>query len=358
MTNSGSITNGAEVESGIYHRAPHIRLQSVRQHVDHALLLAVIPCIAVSLLLFGWRNGGLYGFAIAGAMAADWLCHALMNRPGRPHSLHAPLIGILLVMILPPIVPWILAAIGAFIGVVVGKALQGGYGNYLWHPTLVAWAFLQLFFTAELAPQQWPILDRGHLLTGSIEHAQQVDSYQGYFFLKNKNTECWQLNRPIDVIINHYTKSDTPRCSLRDSVLHKLPPFQDTLLGTVTGGLGETSAIAIMIGAIWLVYLGHLKWQLPVFALVSAGLLACLWPLHLGEDAQLTWIPLVASIDGFPVGISVVLYHLTGGGLLLTCCFLAADPISTPLTSRGSRPFWNSSRIYRNTLPLDGYCPR
>jgi electron transport complex protein RnfD len=307
--------------------------------MNRALLAALTPCLLVSAVLFGAWTAVLVCVGAAGAAFGDWLCHSLLRRSGRPAWLHSALIGALLVMILPPTIGWLPAAGGAFVGVVAGKALQGGRSNYLWHPALIGWAFLQLVYPAALAPDGWPVLRRDRLLVGSIEDARAPAAYFGYLRTDSLgDADAWRLRRPIDTLAEYYARGAEGETeeSFRATALYELPPFVDTLLGAVGGGIGETSALAILAGGLWLIFRRRLRWQSPACALVAAAMVAAFWPF---AGRTLWQWPVLMVEDGFPIGPTVVLYHLTGGGLMLACFFLAADSISTPLTTKGHAIF-------------------
>jgi Na+-translocating ferredoxin:NAD+ oxidoreductase RnfD subunit len=84
---------------------------------------------------------------------------------------------------------------------------------------------------------------------------------------------------------------------------------------------------------LYLMYRGFLRWQSVAAALGAVTVLSAVLPIRL--DDHLAWWPLCSVVDPFPAGIAWVLFHLTGGGLLLSCLLLAADPMTTPLTARG-----------------------
>jgi electron transport complex protein RnfD len=144
---------------------------------------------------------------------------------------------------------------------------------------------------------------------------------------------------PVDVLLEVYASAPVDGASrVRDLALHELPRWESTLIGGVSGGAGETSTLAILAAALWLIYTRNLRWQAPVCALLAAALAAALWPIA-GAAGEWQWFPALRRVDGFPIGMTLVLYHLTGGGLLLAAVLHAADPISTPLNVRGHALF-------------------
>ena len=317
---------------------PHIALRTFRRHVDTALLIGVTPILIVALLFFGMRIVLIVGAAAMGATLAAGLARRLTRRGGETRWIHAAACGVLLAMTAPPTISPLLAMAGGFAGIMITRVLLGGHGNYLWHPALVGWAFLQVFFTADMSPPDWPVLARQHWITGDLAATVRPGhEYQGYFGGSPDRAEAWKLWRPVDSLIERYEESDDLRseATLHDTVLYELPPLVDTIVGAVGGGLGETSTVAILIGALWLMYLRQLRWELVLAAVAALLVCACVAPIRLGIGPERTWFPMMQMSKDFPIAMSLIMYHLTGGGFLLACSFFAADSISTPLTTRG-----------------------
>ena len=110
----------------------------------------------------------------------------------------------------------------------------------------------------------------------------------------------------------------------------------DLLLGVTPGGIGETCAAAIVLGAVYLAYRGLLKWQLPVSIVLAAAAVAAVAPIRLagaGAEVRTVWLPLVA--EGADVGMTYVGYQLLSGELLLAAMFLATEMTSRPVTTGG-----------------------
>jgi Na+-transporting NADH:ubiquinone oxidoreductase subunit NqrB len=115
----------------------------------------------------------------------------------------------------------------------------------------------------------------------------------------------------------------------------QMPPWEDTLIGVVPGGIGETSAFVLILAGIVLVVRGVLPWQLPVAALTSAALACAVLPIRIGPEQTWIWAPAWILARGEPVGMVYMLYHMTAGQLLLGVTLLAADPSVSPLTRTG-----------------------
>ena len=330
---------------------PHIHSgRSVgRFHV--AFAAAAVSALTAGCVLFGLRSLAVCGLAVAAALIGQAVLLLITHR--RPPSparrsewLHAGLLGLLFSLTLPVTAEWHVPVVGGLLVILIGKGLLGGLGNYLWHPALVGWAIVLLLFGAEVSPPRYTFLARGHLLTGSTEAVGDSSDYCGFAIsVPPPGVDAWSMPRPIDMLAGYYRKPapatpDSPSVSLLGLFRDHLPPWSDTVWGHVGGGIGETCIPALALGGLLLVYRGYGRWRLPAAALGTVLLLAAIWPIFTDSGAtQRHWPALSYVEDGLPVGVAIVLFHLTGGGLWLACLLALADPITTPLTRRGQCVF-------------------
>ena len=317
---------------------PHLHSGLSPRQVSRAFLAATVPVVAAGLILFGRAAAGVLLSSIAGAALGEAIVFFIAPKSDRRDMGQALVTGVLVGLTLPVTVAWHIAFLGGLIALGVGKGLQGGFGNYLWHPALVGWAALQLLFGAELAPQRWPVLVRSQLVTGAIDASVDAPFFRGYQLSHPPHgVDAWALQRPIDRLIGCY---DTPlieggvsESQWMSMFRDDLPPWGDTLWGAVGGAIGETSTFALMLGGLYLVYRGFLRRRSVVAALLTVAVLSAVLPVRL--SGELVWFPAWRAQEHFPAGAAWVLFHLTGGGLLLSCLFFSADPMTTPLTARG-----------------------
>ncbi|MCP4592959.1 MAG: RnfABCDGE type electron transport complex subunit D [bacterium] len=319
-------------------RPPHLHGGLSHRHFTRAFLIACIPPVAAGLVLYGQAAAGVLFWAALGAIAGEALAHHTAPPTARRSLAQSLLIGMLLGLTLPPTVPWYVPLLGGLTGVWICVGILGGSGNCLWHPALIGRAILQLLFGGQLAPRDWPVLISERVWSGSIHASLDAVYYRGYHWSKPPfGVEAWALDRPVDLLVGGYAASPPGSASgglgwlelFRDH----LPPWQDTLWGTVGGGIGETCTLALVLAGVFLVYRGGLRWRFVCVALGTVALLSAVLPTRT-EDG-LAWFPLLTAPGQFPAGVALMLFHLTGGGLLLGCLILAADPATTPLTDRG-----------------------
>jgi len=326
------------IERLVLERPPHLHSGLSPDHLSRALLMATALPVAAGLVLFGKAAAVVLFFAVLGACLGEGIVFFIAPKGTRRDMGHAVLIGVLLGLTLPVTITWHLPFLGGLVALCVGKGLLGGFGNYVWHPALVGRAMLQLLFGARLTPAWWPVLARDNLWSGSIRSLADTAPYRGYQWSRLPAwADAWALERPIDHLVGCYG------APLRDGGVSgtgwlemfrdHLPPLRDTLWGTVGGGIGETCTIALVLSGLYLMYRGLLRWQSVAAALLTVAVLAAVLPIRL--DGDLAWLPLFIAEGQFPAGVAWILFHLTGGSLLLSCLILSADPLTTPLTARG-----------------------
>jgi len=262
--------------------SPHIRGQDSVERIMWTVLLALLPAAAVACYIFGPRVMALILVAIAGA----WMSEALAGR-WREGVWRAPadgsiiITGLLLALTLPPSFPFIETFIGGVVACVFGKQVFGGLGYNIFNPALVGRAFLQAAFPVEITTWTAPVY--------------------GWTFRLDGLTGA------------------TPLAKMKFE--HAAPALRDLFLGTTAGSLGETSALAIMLGGLFLLWKRYIDWRVPAVMLGTVALFTGL--LH--------------AID--PVRYVSPWAHLFAGGLMLGAWFMATDMVTTPLTSAGRVTF-------------------
>lgn len=253
--------------------------QTMMRHVLYALL----PIVVVATYFFGLRVllltlvTGITGFLTE--LVFEW-------KRSKTITESVFVTTILFTLTLPPTTPFWIAILGVIFGLVFGKLVFGGFGRNVFNPALVGRAFVYVCFPYQLT-QEWVRPIEG-LLGG-------FTSYLG----------------PLQDTIS----SATPMLAFRsESVLMPLP---DLLLGNISGSIGETSAILILLAGAYLVYKKFASWQIMVSVVLGYLLLSV--PMYL---------------MGFESVINP-LYGIFSGGLLFGAVFMATDPISSAKTKEG-----------------------
>lgn len=246
--------------------SPHIRSKVTTNNIMLMVLIALLPSTIFGIYNFGIKALIVVLVTTVTAVLTEFIYEKLMHRKITIGDYSAAVTGLLLGLNLPASAPWWMAALGSIFAILVVKQLFGGLGQNFMNPALGARCFLLISFTG----------------------------------------------RMTDFAVNSYTGA-TPLAQL------KAGEGVDTmkmLIGNISGTIGETSVIAIMIGAIFLLLVGVIDLRIPGTYIVSFVVFILLFGGH-GFDPQF------------------VTAHLCGGGLMLGAWFMATDYVTSPITKRG-----------------------
>lgn len=253
------------------------------QRMMRTVIISLIPLILSSTYFFGWRSLVLLLWVTIVGVAAEWIFE---KRYGKKTSEAIFVTCILYVLTLPPSTPFWIAAVGIIFGVIFGKEVFGGFGRNIFNPALVARAFVYVTFPEPL----------------TIEWSKAALGFPGGF--------ATYITETIDTI-----SQATPMLIFRET--GEIVSSMKLLFGNVSGSLGETSAILIILSGIYLIYKKVAAWQTMAGVMVGfTGLSSILY--FLGN-------PQVPS----------PLFGILAGGFLFGTVFMATDPISSPKTKEG-----------------------
>jgi electron transport complex protein RnfD len=331
------------------HPAPHRLSGNTHSDILQAWLVAAAIVAACGVVLFGLSALMIIALGVAAAVGTDLLVGWSTRRPIIGGLSHAALTGLLLALTLPATVYWYVPVIGAVVAIALGKSLFGGLGHYVWQPALVGRVIVQFFFPQQLslftALSLSPVLAPGNLLVGDIYQAKPMNmaTYRGWLAYGRTSTcDAWLMERPVQALRRFAEGNVPPDNGLLYEVLLRdhMPPWRDTILGLVPGGIGETCTLGLVVAGLYLIYRGYLRWQLPAAMLAGAALAAAILPVEtpVAEEGY-DWLPLLAVEQAGPVGVAYVLYHLTAGQLMLGAFLLAGDMIASPMRARGQALF-------------------
>ncbi len=269
--------------------SPHVRNELTVQRVMGDVLIALAPAFIISVYFFGLRALLLVAAAVVAAVATEAVAQKIMKVKIAVSDLSAVITGVLLAFNLPAGTPLWMAAVGSIVAIGVAKMSFGGLGKNIFNPALIGRAVLLSSFPV--------VMTKGWL-------KPLWYSEPGYSFLSISVAN--PDGSALDAI-----SSATP--------LIKTGPADpasllDLVLGRCGGCIGETCAVALIIGGLYLLLRGHISWQMPLGYLGSFFVLMLL----LGGD-----------------GAEGAVRHLFMGGLMLGAWFMATDMVTSPLTSRG-----------------------
>lgn len=260
--------------------APYIRDGIGTQRYMAMPIIAVFPATLASVYFFGWRALAIIVVSYLSGSLVE-LGFSYVRKEEISEGLLVT--GILFPLTLPPTLPLWMVALGMIVGVGIGKEIFGGTGHNIFNPALVGRAFLAAAFPVAMTTRWY-------------EPATPI--WGGF------------LKYTPDAI----TKA-TPLGMMK---FDQLPtPWIKLLLGNVSGSLGETSALLLILGGLFLIVTKAIDWRIPLSYIAIAGLLS-----------TLLW-----RID--PSRFADPLFHLLAGGLMLGAFFMATDPVTSPMTIKG-----------------------
>ncbi len=260
--------------------SPHIRSEDSTRQIMLDVIIGLIPALALAIFVFGARALVVTAVSVIGSVFFEWLYNKLLKKPCSVGNLSAVVTGMLLAYTLPVTAPLWMVLIGDLFAIVIVKSLFGGIGKNFMNPALGGRAFLMASYPVFMTT--WCKVRTSLPLFGT----------------------------PADVVTGA-----TPLSFMKEG---KLPDVSmaDAALGMVGGCIGEVSALALLVGGIWLVYRRVISLRIPV--------------AFIGTVAVLTLIfPKAGS------GIEWMTYQLLSGGLMLGAIFMATDYASSPVTPKG-----------------------
>lgn len=231
------------------------------------VVIALLPATVFGIWNFRHENAWiLVVVTTAAAVLSEYIYEKLMHKPITIKDFSAVVTGLLLALNLPPTLPWWIGAVGAVFAIVVVKQLFGGLGQNFMNPALAARCFLLICFTGRMT-----------------------------YFVYDGVT------------------GPTPLAQLKAG---ETVNTMNMLIGNIQGTIGETSVIAIMVGAMFLILMGVIDLRIPGAYIVTFVVFITIFGGH-GFDAQ------------------YITAHLCGGGLMLGAWFMATDYVTSPITSSG-----------------------
>lgn len=275
--------------------SPHVLGPKSVSSVMWDVVIALIPVSIVGILYFGLNALLVLLTSTLTAMVVEAL---VLKRNLKPASIvgdgSAAVSGLILGLILPPSVPLWLAALASAVAILLGKQAFGGLGNNIFNPALVARAFVFM---------SWPVLMTTWHLPLSLGQ--------------------WTTRLGADVV-----SSATPLGGAEAGLL-------DMFTGQIGGCIGETSAAAILLGAVYLLLKGHIDWRAPVGYVGSAALFAA-----------------AASLIDGSFSLQVVGFQIMAGGLLFAAVYMITDMVTSPVTKTGRLVFGIGCGIITMTVRL------
>lgn len=251
---------------------PHVRSKESIQSIMRDVIIVLVPATAAGIYYFGISALILIIAAIASSVIFEALCQKIMKKPVTVSDLSAVVTGLLLAMNLPAAAPVWVAVVGSAFAIIFGKQLFGGLGQNFINPALAGRAFLLASYPTEMT-------------TWSVPNGLEVADAATYA---------------------------TPLAQLKAG--HLDASLGELMLGQCGGTIGETCAIALIIGGVYLLYKHVISWKIPVIYIATVAILFGVIGRH---------------------GMRMPLQEIMAGGVMLGGIFMATDYASSPVTPKG-----------------------
>ena len=280
--------------------SPHIRSNENTRSIMLDVIIAMLPALVMSIYVFGVRALTMVLVSVAACVFWEWAYRKLLKKPQSIGDLSAVVTGILLAFVCPPTTPVWMLIIGSFFSIVVVKQLYGGIGCNFVNPALVGRAMLLASYASAMT--HWVGFGSKLPLVGST--ADVVTS-----------------STPMAVMKGIFSAETAEDALAAVNDLTSTFSISDMFIGRIGGSLGETSALALLLGFVYLLLRRVINWQIPV--------------CYIGTVAVLTLISAPAGMSA----VDFMLYNVFGGGLMLGAIFMATDYATSPVTKLGQAIF-------------------
>ena len=247
--------------------SPHIRTAETVDKVMYDVIIALVPALLMAVYVFKTRALIVTAVSVIFCMLTELVFNKIRKVECTLHDGSAIVTGLLFAFVIPVGMSLQYVAIGAIVSIALGKMLFGGLGQNVFNPALVGRAFVQA---------SWPVAITSFTLDG-MAGATMLDAM----------------------------KRGVPEILIREG-----NPYAQALIGQMGGCLGETSAIALLIGGAYLIYKKQIDWKMPVIIIATVAILTGI----AGRDP---------------------LMHVLSGGLMLGAFFMATDMVTSPVTPKG-----------------------
>lgn len=276
-----------------------------------SVVLALLPTTVAGIYFYGIRALLVTAVAVAASVLVEHLVvRYLFRRPTTTVTDGSAVVtGMLLAYNVPASIPLWQIVIGAIVAIGVAKMAFGGIGNNPFNPALVGRAFMLISFPVDMT--SWPV-------PGAARFSLSLDAVTAA--------------TPLGLI------KEAGQGGLA-AIAGDLPSYLDLFLGNIGGCIGEASALAVIIGGLYLVYKGYIAWPVPLVYLAS-----------LAVTTGIAWL-----ID--PTTYIDPLYHILAGGAMLGAWFMVTDMTTTPMSVKGRILFAAAAGVLAGLIRLFGGFP-
>ncbi len=339
--------------------APHISQKLSTQRVMGDVLIGLAPAMVAAVIFFRLAAVWVIGTCVISCLVSEWICNVIRKKPCSLFDLSAVVTGVILALSLPPTIPLWAAVLGSAFAIIICKMLFGGLGSNVFNPAMAARVFLTASFGAlmtawtvpatvgPIAHQGWGDLrtmasvnvqnmadpDNPTQLASvtqatplgwckqvirtekkAAETARKRDDLQAKADVCEDPAEVASLTLKVEKLQTKYDKTKADAAAAYETLKDQV---KASFIGQTGGCLGETSALALLIGGVYLLLRRTISFHIPAAVLISAFVFAEVFYMINPEK------------------YSMPLLQLFGGGMLLCAFFISTDPVTAPLSVKG-----------------------
>ena len=265
--------------------SPHIRGNETTRSLMLDVVIAMVPALVAAVIVFGIRALTLTAVSVVACIFWEWLYRKILKKDQTVGDLSAVVTGMLLAFVCPVTLPDGMMILGDAFAILLVKQLYGGIGRNFMNPALAGRAALLACYATAMTT-----------------------------WIDPSASKAGVLGVGADIVT-----AATPMAMMKEGGLAAVMEtydLQSMFVGNIGGSLGEVSALALLIGGIYLIARKVITWHIPVAYLGTVAVLTFLFPR--GNDP-----------------LTFMLYNLLGGGLMLGAFFMATDYVTSPVTSKG-----------------------
>ena len=254
---------------------PHVRSKESIQSIMRDVVIALIPASVMGIYYFGFKALMLIAVSIVSSLVFEWGYEKILKKPITVSDFSAVLTGLLLALNLPATASWWVPVVGSFIAIVLGKQFYGGLGQNFINPALIGRAFLVAAYPTQTTGAAFAT---GRMIVDASTYATPLAELKAGTALVNGDA------------------------------------IKNALIGNVGGCIGETCAIALLIGGVYLIVKHIISWRIPVIYIAVVFILTT-----------------IMRGNGVIGGV----YEIFVGGLMLGAFFMATDYVTSPISAKG-----------------------
>ena len=262
--------------------SPHIRSKVTSSNIMLMVTIALLPASAFGVYNFGMDALLMLIVTTATAVLTEFIYEKLMHKNITIGDFSAVVTGLLLALNMPPQIPIWMPILGSAFAIIVVKQLFGGLGQNFMNPALAGRCFLMISFAGKMT--NFAVSKSSHAVVDAVTQATPLAALKSQGFIEGTSI-----------------------------------PVKNLFLGNIQGTIGETSALAILIGAVILLAFKIIDLKVPLTYIGSFAVFVIFYMLGTGK--------------GFDV--NYLFSHIFGGGLMLGAWFMATDYVTTPITPKG-----------------------